>query len=103
MAIRAAVFSCVGTAGQRCTTTRRLILDAKIKSDFLTRLRKAFQSILGRIGDPLDDTTLYGPLHNQQAVDNYKVINNYLFNWLIKGISIVLLICTAIFVINVNY
>lgn len=32
-----------------------------------------FKSILGRIGDPLDDNVLYGPLHNQQAVDTYKV------------------------------
>lgn len=35
MAVRAAVFSCVGTAGQRCTTTRRLILHKKIKDEFL--------------------------------------------------------------------
>ncbi|XP_011308702.1 putative aldehyde dehydrogenase family 7 member A1 homolog [Fopius arisanus] len=72
MAVRAAVFSCVGTAGQRCTTTRRLILHSKIKDEFLGRLKIAFQSILSRIGDPLEDNTLYGPLHNQTAVDNYK-------------------------------
>ena len=75
MAVRAAVFSCVGTAGQRCTTTRRLILDHKIKDEFLTRLRKAFKSIVARIGDPLDESTLYGPLHNKQAVDAYDVNN----------------------------
>ncbi|XP_043273969.1 putative aldehyde dehydrogenase family 7 member A1 homolog [Venturia canescens] len=73
MAVRAAVFSCVGTAGQRCTTTRRLILDKKIKEDFLRRLKKAFKSIVERIGDPLDESTLYGPLHNQQAVDSYAL------------------------------
>ncbi|XP_074105726.1 aldehyde dehydrogenase 7 family member A1 [Cotesia typhae] len=72
MAVRAAVFSCVGTAGQRCTTTRRLILDSKIKNEFVGRLRTAFKSILGRIGDPLDKATLYGPLHNQHAVDAFK-------------------------------
>ncbi|KAG7209015.1 hypothetical protein KM043_015181 [Ampulex compressa] len=72
MAVRAAVFSCVGTAGQRCTTTRRLILHNKIKSEFLGKLKTAYKSILGRIGDPLDDGTLYGPLHTQQAVDEYK-------------------------------
>ncbi|XP_015597329.1 putative aldehyde dehydrogenase family 7 member A1 homolog [Cephus cinctus] len=72
MTVRAAVFSCVGTAGQRCTTTRRLILHNKIKDELLGRLKTAFKSILGRIGDPLDDGTLYGPLHNQQAVDAYK-------------------------------
>ncbi|XP_008543859.1 putative aldehyde dehydrogenase family 7 member A1 homolog [Microplitis demolitor] len=73
MAVRAAVFSCVGTAGQRCTTTRRLILDSKIKNEFVNRLRTAFKSILERIGDPLEDATLYGPLHTQQAVDAFKI------------------------------
>ncbi|KZC12794.1 PREDICTED: putative aldehyde dehydrogenase family 7 member A1 homolog [Dufourea novaeangliae] len=74
MAVRAAVFSCVGTAGQRCTTTRRLILHSKIKNEFLGKLKKAYESILERIGDPLENNTLYGPLHNQHAVDEYKVI-----------------------------
>lgn len=77
MAIRAAVFSCVGTAGQRCTTTRRLILDTKIKNEFVTRLCTAFKGILARIGDPLDESTLYGPLHNQQAIDAFKVEKNF--------------------------
>ncbi|XP_063983916.1 putative aldehyde dehydrogenase family 7 member A1 homolog [Diachasmimorpha longicaudata] len=72
MAVRAAVFSCVGTAGQRCTTTRRLILHSNIKDDFVGRLKIAFKSILARVGDPLEDSTLYGPLHSQHAVDNYK-------------------------------
>ncbi|KAG8036195.1 hypothetical protein G9C98_004775 [Cotesia typhae] len=45
MAVRAAVFSCVGTAGQRCTTTRRLILDSKIKNEFVGRLRTAFKTV----------------------------------------------------------
>ncbi|XP_034945489.1 putative aldehyde dehydrogenase family 7 member A1 homolog [Chelonus insularis] len=77
MAIRAAVFSCIGTAGQRCTSTRRLILYSKIKNEFLNKLKTAFKNILERIGDPLDENTLYGPLHNQQAVDNYeKTIKN---------------------------
>lgn len=39
MAVRAAVFSCVGTAGQRCTTTRRLILHKKIKNEFLGKYK----------------------------------------------------------------
>ncbi|XP_076645194.1 aldehyde dehydrogenase 7 family member A1 [Halictus rubicundus] len=72
MAVRAAVFSCVGTAGQRCTTTRRLIIHKKIKDEFLGKLKKAYESILERIGDPLENNTLYGPLHNQHAVDKYK-------------------------------
>lgn len=72
MAVQTAVFSCVGTAGQRCTSTRRLILHSRIKDEFLGKLKAGFKSILGRIGDPLDDNVLYGPLHNQQAVDKYK-------------------------------
>lgn len=73
MAIRAAVFSCVGTAGQRCTTTRRLILHKTIKREFLEKLKNAFKSIFNRIGDPLEESVLYGPLHNQEALDNFKV------------------------------
>lgn len=72
MAVRAAVFSCVGTAGQRCTSTRRLILHKKVKNEFLGKLKTAYNSILKRVGDPLEDGVLYGPLHNQQAVDKYK-------------------------------
>lgn len=40
---------------------------------FLGRLKTAYKSILERVGDPLEDGVLYGPLHNQQAVDAYKV------------------------------
>ncbi|XP_034189285.1 aldehyde dehydrogenase 7 family member A1 [Osmia lignaria lignaria] len=72
LAVRAAMFSCLGTTGQRCTSTRRLILHSKIKEEFLGKLKIAFQSILQRIGDPLDENTLYGPMHSQQSVDNYK-------------------------------
>lgn len=38
----------------------------------LERLKKSYGTVMGRLGDPLHDTTLYGPLHNAQAVDNYK-------------------------------
>lgn len=76
MSIRAAVFSCIGTAGQRCTTTRRLIIHKNIKNEFLKKLKTSFKSILERIGDPLDEKTLYGPLHNQQAVDAYEAKKN---------------------------
>ncbi|XP_076635538.1 aldehyde dehydrogenase 7 family member A1 [Colletes latitarsis] len=80
MAVRAAVFSGVGTAGQRCTTTRRLILHSEIKNEFLGKLKKAYKSILERIGDPLENNTLYGPLHNQHAVDEYKKAINDVLN-----------------------
>ncbi|XP_054168863.1 putative aldehyde dehydrogenase family 7 member A1 homolog [Oppia nitens] len=69
MAIRAAVFACAGTAGQRCTTTRRLILHEKVYDKVIDGLKKAFAQI--RVGDPLDSNVLYGPLHTTGAVDAY--------------------------------
>ncbi len=67
LALRAVVFGAVGTAGQRCTSTRRLFLQAGIAAEFTQRLVRAYQSV--RIGDPLDDKTLMGPLIDRQAVD----------------------------------
>ncbi|KAB7506375.1 Alpha-aminoadipic semialdehyde dehydrogenase [Armadillidium nasatum] len=61
MVVRAALFACVGTAGQRCTTTRRLI----IHDD------KAYTNFMSRVGDPLEEGILYGPMHSQQGVDGY--------------------------------
>jgi aldehyde dehydrogenase (NAD+) len=66
LALRAVLFGAVGTAGQRCTTTRRLILQKGIASEFVSKLVKAYGSI--RIGDPLDEKTLMGPLVNEAAV-----------------------------------
>ncbi|XP_040172719.1 putative aldehyde dehydrogenase family 7 member A1 homolog [Anopheles arabiensis] len=71
MALDAAFFGCIGTAGQRCTTTRRLIIHAKLYDSFIAKLVKRYASLLKRVGHPLDSATLYGPVHNQQAVDNY--------------------------------
>ncbi len=64
---RAVLFGAVGTAGQRCTTVRRLIIEPGIKGDVLKRLVDAYQQV--RIGDPLDHGTLMGPLVNAAAVD----------------------------------
>jgi aldehyde dehydrogenase (NAD+) len=64
---RAVLFGAVGTAGQRCTTIRRLIIESGIKGDVLKRLVDAYQQV--RIGDPLDRGTLMGPLVNAAAVD----------------------------------
>lgn len=69
MVIQSAVFACVGTAGQRCTTTRRLIVHEKIYNEVVERLKKAYTKI--RIGDPIVPGTLYGPMHNKQGVDLY--------------------------------
>ncbi|XP_071038009.1 alpha-aminoadipic semialdehyde dehydrogenase isoform X2 [Parasteatoda tepidariorum] len=69
MVIQSAVFACVGTAGQRCTTTRRLIVHEKVYSEVVSRLKNAYTKV--RIGDPLDAGTLYGPMHNRQGVEMY--------------------------------
>jgi aldehyde dehydrogenase (NAD+) len=66
LALRAVLFGAVGTAGQRCTSTRRLILQEGIADRFLERLVRAYRSV--RIGDPLDPATLMGPLVNAAAV-----------------------------------
>jgi aldehyde dehydrogenase (NAD+) len=69
LAFNAVLFGSVGTAGQRCTTTRRLILQRGIAQPFVDRLVRAYGSV--RIGDPLDERTLMGPLVSATAVDDY--------------------------------
>lgn len=69
--VRSAVFAAVGTAGQRCTSLRRLILLPKVYDQVLKRLVAAYEQILKRVGDPLDANTLLGPLHSQSAVKEY--------------------------------
>lgn len=69
LAIPAIVFGAVGTAGQRCTTTRRLFVHSDIFEDVCDTLKNAYQQVT--IGDPLDKKHLMGPLIDQQAVDNY--------------------------------
>ncbi|MCB9454411.1 MAG: aldehyde dehydrogenase family protein [Anaerolineaceae bacterium] len=68
MAVRAILFGAVGTAGQRCTTTRRIIAHQSIVDELTARLVKAYKQVA--IGDPLDAGTLMGPLINKRAVDN---------------------------------
>ena len=70
VAIPSIVFGAVGTAGQRCTTTRRLIVHKSIVDDVVQRLVKAYSTIT--IGDPLAPTTLVGPVINRRAVDGYQ-------------------------------
>jgi aldehyde dehydrogenase (NAD+) len=67
MAARAILFGAVGTAGQRCTSTRRLVLHKSIAGELAGRLVKAYRQV--RLGDPLDDATLMGPLVNNAAVE----------------------------------
>ncbi|VVC44310.1 Aldehyde dehydrogenase, glutamic acid active site,Aldehyde dehydrogenase N-terminal [Cinara cedri] len=66
------VFACCGTAGQRCTTTRRLILHKSIYNSVLAHLVKSYSNVLKRLGDPLDENTIYGPMHSMKAVENFK-------------------------------
>ena len=70
LALRGCLFSAVGTAGQRCTTLRRLFLHSSIADSFRAKLIKAYSQI--PIGDPLLPGTLMGPLINQRAVTNYE-------------------------------
>ncbi|MBY6058545.1 aldehyde dehydrogenase family protein [Leisingera daeponensis] len=68
MALRAIVFSAVGTAGQRCTSLRRLIVHEDIYDALIPRLIKAYEGL--PIGDPLADGTLVGPLIDRAALDS---------------------------------
>ncbi|SFG57214.1 L-piperidine-6-carboxylate dehydrogenase [Pedobacter insulae] len=69
MSIIGAVFGAVGTAGQRCTTTRRLIIHEHVYDAFVTKLVKAYGQL--RIGDPLDQNNHVGPLIDKDAVASY--------------------------------
>ncbi len=70
LALRAILFAAVGTAGQRCTSLRRLFLHSSIADEMVAKLVKAYGSIT--IGDPLDPSILMGPLVNQGAIDDYN-------------------------------
>ena len=69
LALQAALFSAVGTCGQRCTSLRRLMIQDGVYDEVVGKLVNAYKSV--RIGDPLNSTTLCGPLHNQAAVKMY--------------------------------
>jgi aldehyde dehydrogenase (NAD+) len=70
LAVKSVTFAAVGTAGQRCTTTRRLIVHESLVDDVAARLVAAYKTI--RIGDPMDEKTLVGPLINERAVEGYQ-------------------------------
>ena len=71
LAIPGIVFGAVGTAGQRCTTTRRLIVHSSIYDNVLATLVKAYKQVEGKIGDPLDPANLMGPLNSPHAVQQF--------------------------------
>jgi aldehyde dehydrogenase (NAD+) len=68
LAVRAIVFGAVGTAGQRCTSTRRLIVHHSIVGELTERLVRAYETV--PIGDPMQPGTLMGPLVTEKAVDD---------------------------------
>jgi aldehyde dehydrogenase (NAD+) len=68
LALRAVLFGAVGTAGQRCTSTRRLFLQKGIAPKMADALVRAYRQV--RIGNALEETTLMGPLVNQNAVED---------------------------------
>lgn len=69
MALRAVLFGAVGTAGQRCTSTRRLLIKDSVYEQFKTKLINAYKHI--HIGHPLQSGTLVGPLIDKEAVNNF--------------------------------
>ncbi len=66
LVLPAILFGACGTAGQRCTSTRRIIVHESIRDELQSRLTKAYEGV--RIGDPLDESTLMGPLVTRGAV-----------------------------------
>jgi len=70
LAVPAIVFGAVGTAGQRCTTTRRVFVHSSRAAELEKRLVHAYAQV--RIGNPLEQGTLMGPLIDAQAVEHYK-------------------------------
>ncbi|KAF9530542.1 NAD-aldehyde dehydrogenase [Crepidotus variabilis] len=76
LAIPAVFFGAVGTAGQRCTSTRRLYLHRKVAPEVLERLQKLYKSVIP--GDPLAADTLLGPLHTRSAIKTYLTAVDYL-------------------------
>jgi aldehyde dehydrogenase (NAD+) len=70
LAVRSILFSAVGTAGQRCTTTRRLIVHRSVQPSVVDRLKKAYATVT--IGNPLDPKTLLGPLISRDSYESLQ-------------------------------
>lgn len=70
LAARAITFGAVGTTGQRCTSTRRLIIHEDVVDELIPLLKEAFSQII--VGDPRDKKTIVGPLIDEAAVEAYK-------------------------------
>ena len=72
IAIPGIVFGSVGTCGQRCTSTRRIIIHESIYEDVKKQLVQAYSQLENRVGNPLDEHTLIGPLIDEVAVKNFR-------------------------------
>ncbi len=70
MALHATLFGAVGTAGQRCTTTRRILIQESIEEEFVSRLTRAYQDI--QVGDPMNEATLCGPLIDEKSCETMQ-------------------------------
>ncbi len=71
MAIMSSVFGAVGTCGQRCTSTRRLIVQENVYEEVKMKLINAYKQVAEKIGNPLDSNILIGPLVDQSAVNAF--------------------------------
>ena len=69
IALKGVAFGAMATAGQRCTSTRRVVINQKIYDEFLGRLKKIYENV--KIGNPLESGVLVGPLIDNDAVSNY--------------------------------
>lgn len=70
MAVRSTLFGAVGTAGQRCTSTRRILIQRGVAKEFTDRLAAAYRQV--KIGNPLEEGVLMGPLIHEGAVESYR-------------------------------
>lgn len=70
LVVPSVLFACVGTAGQRCTTTRRLYVHSSIYDELVGSLRNAYAQV--RIGNPLERGVICGPLHTPEQVDAFE-------------------------------
>ncbi|MEZ4444360.1 MAG: aldehyde dehydrogenase family protein [Polyangiaceae bacterium] len=70
LAMRAITFGAVGTAGQRCTSTRRVFVAKEVADKLLTSLKRAYGSVT--IGDPMEEGTLLGPLITERSIERYE-------------------------------
>jgi aldehyde dehydrogenase (NAD+) len=70
MALNAVVFGAVGTAGQRCTSTRRLFIHSEVYAEFVSSLKEGYQSVT--VGDPLQENALVGPMIDEPAYSNMQ-------------------------------